>query len=56
MLTLIDDICNFNTINEPEKSEILGAALQIALVDLLKSFEVSPNFVVGHSSGEIAAA
>jgi acyl transferase domain-containing protein len=55
-VTFTDDICNFNTINEPENSEILCTALQIALVDLLKSFEVSPSFVVGHSSGEIAAA
>lgn len=30
--------------------------LQIALVDLLKSWCVTPVTVVGHSSGEIAAA
>ncbi|KAF2642055.1 acyl transferase, partial [Massarina eburnea CBS 473.64] len=31
-------------------------ALQIGLVDLLRSFEVVPDQVVGHSSGEIGAA
>ena len=31
-------------------------ALQIALVDLLESLGISPSVVVGHSSGEIAAA
>lgn len=30
--------------------------MQIALVDLLESFGISPTDVVGHSSGEIAAA
>ena len=42
--------------NEPTQSQTLCSALQIALVDLLRSFGVTAKAVVGHSSGEIAAA
>ena len=45
-----------STINEPEYSQTFSTALQIAIVDLLKSFGITPAAVVGHSSGEIAAA
>ncbi|KAH8698372.1 putative polyketide synthase [Talaromyces proteolyticus] len=37
-------------------SQALCSVLQIALVDLLNSWNISPCAVVGHSSGEIAAA
>ena len=40
----------------PEYSQIMSTALQIALVELLRSFNIVPSAVVGHSSGEIAAA
>ncbi|KAL4890134.1 ketoacyl-synt-domain-containing protein [Aspergillus ambiguus] len=43
-------------VNEPDYSQPLCTALQIALVDLLTAFDVCPTAVVGHSSGEIAAA
>ncbi|KAI1490502.1 putative polyketide synthase [Biscogniauxia mediterranea] len=43
-------------INEPRFSQPLCTILQIALVELLRSFNVHPSTVVGHSSGEIAAA
>ena len=43
-------------VNEPEFSQPLCTALQIALVDLLESFGFKPVAVLGHSSGEIAAA
>ncbi|KAI0020262.1 hypothetical protein F4780DRAFT_742638 [Xylariomycetidae sp. FL0641] len=43
-------------INQPEYSQPLTTALQIALCRLLKSFGVAPAAAVGHSSGEIAAA
>ncbi|KPM37670.1 Lovastatin diketide synthase LovF [Neonectria ditissima] len=40
---------------QAEISQPSTTAIQIALVDLLKSFHVFPNAVIGHSSGEIAA-
>jgi acyl transferase domain-containing protein len=40
-------------INSPAFSQPLCTALQIALVDLLKTWGVQPKAVVGHSSGEI---
>jgi acyl transferase domain-containing protein len=43
-------------INEAEFSQPLCTAVQIALVNLLRSWGVSPAAIVGHSSGEIAAA
>jgi acyl transferase domain-containing protein/NADPH:quinone reductase-like Zn-dependent oxidoreductase/SAM-dependent methyltransferase len=43
-------------VNAPALSHPCCAALQIALVDLLASWSILPSRVVGHSSGEIAAA
>ena len=43
-------------INSPEFSQPLCTAVQLALVDLLRSFGILPAAVVGHSSGEITAA
>ena len=43
-------------IDDPQYSQPLTTCLQIALVDLMKSFGILPTFVIGHSSGEIAAA
>lgn len=43
-------------INDPELSQSLCTILQVALVNLLRRFDVKPSAVVGHSSGEIAAA
>ncbi|RYP70869.1 hypothetical protein DL769_004844 [Monosporascus sp. CRB-8-3] len=42
--------------NKAEFSQPLCTALQIALVDTLTSVGIKPRAVVGHSSGEIAAA
>lgn len=41
---------------EAEISQALSTAIQIALVDLFQWLGVAPSVVVGHSSGEIAAA
>lgn len=43
-------------IGEAEIAQPATTAIQIALVDLLESFSIRPSRVVGHSSGEIAAA
>lgn len=43
-------------INEPRFAQPATTAIQIALVDLLKAANVNADAVVGHSSGEIAAA
>lgn len=44
------------SVQEAEISQSVCAALQIAVVDLLRSWNVLPHVTVGHSSGEIAAA
>ncbi|KAI6379931.1 hypothetical protein MCOR25_001832 [Pyricularia grisea] len=43
-------------LSEAQYSQPVLAALQIALVDLLRSWGVQPSAVVGHSSGETPAA
>lgn len=43
-------------INQAELSQPLSTAIQVALVQLLEQYGVRPDMVVGHSSGEIAAA
>ncbi|KAJ5629452.1 hypothetical protein N7528_003109 [Penicillium herquei] len=45
-----------SNINDPKYSQPLCSALQIALIDLLRSWDIVATSVVGHSSGEIAAA
>ncbi|KAL9081942.1 MAG: hypothetical protein Q9159_006883 [Coniocarpon cinnabarinum] len=45
-----------SNIDDPEYSQTITTTVQIALVDLLRSLKVLPAAVVGHSSGEIAAA
>lgn len=53
---LTEELRNDENIHQPEFSQSLCTALQIALVDLLRTFDVEPAAVIGHSSGEIAAA
>ncbi|KAF2686893.1 putative polyketide synthase [Lentithecium fluviatile CBS 122367] len=43
-------------LRSPKMSQPLCTALQIGLVDLLSHFNIHPTAVIGHSSGEIAAA
>ena len=59
MLIDIDELdrdLKSSLINSPHISQPATTALQIALVSLLDSWGISPIAVVGHSSGEIAAA
>lgn len=42
-------------VGQAEISQPSTTAIQIALADLLKSYQILPNLVLGHSSGEIAA-
>ncbi|RAK91537.1 polyketide synthase [Aspergillus costaricaensis CBS 115574] len=43
-------------IAEPDLAQPLCTAIQIAIVDQLRTWGITPSAVVGHSSGEIAAA
>ncbi|KAF2969750.1 hypothetical protein GQX73_g3806 [Xylaria multiplex] len=54
--SLFDQLREKVPLDEPKYAQPICTALQLALVELLKSFGVFPATVVGHSSGEIAAA
>ncbi|KAF6807652.1 polyketide synthase [Colletotrichum musicola] len=43
-------------LNHPSLAQPLCTCIQVALVELLRSWDVYPSAVCGHSSGEIAAA
>ncbi|KAL8829024.1 MAG: hypothetical protein Q9170_006352, partial [Blastenia crenularia] len=45
-----------SNIDKAEYSQPLCTALQIAIVSLLRSWNTTPDLIVGHSSGEICAA
>ncbi|KAL4894910.1 hypothetical protein BDV59DRAFT_192302 [Aspergillus ambiguus] len=45
-----------SVLTHPLLSQPICSAVQIALVDLLASWGIRPDSVIGHSSGEIAAA
>jgi len=57
--SLLDELSHTleqSNVNEPWLSQPACTAVQVAIVDLLRSWDVKPSRVVGHSSGEIAAA
>lgn len=43
-------------IDRPDFSQPLCTVVQVAIVDLLRDWKVTPTATIGHSSGEIAAA
>ncbi|KAL8738590.1 MAG: hypothetical protein Q9181_000641 [Wetmoreana brouardii] len=43
-------------IDDPAFSQTLCTVIQVALVDLIESWNIKPAYIVGHSSGEIAGA
>ncbi|KAI1826121.1 reducing type I polyketide synthase 10 [Xylaria intraflava] len=47
---------DLDLIHLPERSQPCCTAIQVALIQLLATWDISPAFTVGHSSGEIAAA
>lgn len=56
---MVDEIRKSNEetqVSVPRLSQPLATALQIALFDLVESWGLAPTTVIGHSSGEIAAA
>ncbi|KAL8767869.1 MAG: hypothetical protein Q9209_005761 [Squamulea sp. 1 TL-2023] len=57
--SIIDELSkakDHSNIDDAQYSQPLCTALQIGLISLLRSWGVKPTVVVGHSSGEIAAA
>lgn len=56
---LQDELCRTESksnLDKPDFGQPLSTILQVGIVNLLKEFGIRPSAVVGHSSGEIAAA
>lgn len=47
---------SLSRVHDAELSQPISTAIQIALIDLLRSLSIVPSLVIGHSSGEIDAA
>lgn len=57
--SLLDELLqpqNNSRVDKSEVSQPATTAIQIAVVNLLATWGIQPSHVVGHSSGEIAAA
>nr|ALP31883.1 polyketide synthase 17 [Diaporthe helianthi] len=53
---ILEGQCEEGRVQSPEVSQPACTAVQIGLVELLTSWSIRPSAVVGHSSGEMAAA
>lgn len=51
-----EELSNNDHMLLPEYSQPISTAIQVALVDMLRYMGVVPVVVMGHSSGEAAAA
>ncbi|KAF9696901.1 hypothetical protein EKO04_005128 [Ascochyta lentis] len=56
LLDELTDVRSSDHLSKPEFSQPLVTALQLAQLKVLQHWNVQPRVVVGHSSGEIAAA
>ncbi|KAI9719958.1 MAG: Type I Iterative PKS [Chrysothrix sp. TS-e1954] len=56
LINELTEIRTADTLRQPFLSQPLVTALQIAIVEVLRSWGIRPQAVIGHSSGEIAAA
>lgn len=57
LLDAFDPIENgVSDISRPIQAQTACTVLQVALIDLLRSWNIKPSIVIGHSSGEIGAA
>ncbi|KAF5878019.1 putative polyketide synthase protein [Botrytis fragariae] len=56
LLTELTQVRSSEALRLPEFSQPLVTALQLALIEVLREWNIIPQSVVGHSSGEIAAA
>ncbi len=56
--SILDTISNYSDsgLEYTEVAQPLLFAIQVGIVDLIKNMGISPDFVIGHSVGEIAAA
>ncbi|KAJ8119511.1 hypothetical protein ONZ43_g3549 [Nemania bipapillata] len=56
LANILSGNCEVDLVQEPAVSQPACTALQIGLIDLLASWSIRPRGIVGHSSGEMAAA
>ncbi|KAF2967866.1 hypothetical protein GQX73_g5699 [Xylaria multiplex] len=56
LLSELTEARTTEVLRQPEFSQPLVTALQLSILEVLKSWGIQPRAVVGHSSGEIAAA